>query len=251
MSQRTDLQREILVTAYDNPKMSQSEIADKLGCSASYVSNVLNEYDSHDAMAARIEQFDAGFELMGQPANGDVRQAKPDFEGISVENTPPAGIAVMGVLVAAFLLSSRGLIAERPLIRWGMIIGSFGLFLGVAALFYQRIASEGLSSGIDWVLGNEQDTVEEESGTNSTERTQPAPQSLKDDLYFERAEKECEWCETRVDSPDVHHITPRSEGGANRSGNLIVLCPNCHRKADRGIIGRSKLERAIQGSIRK
>jgi 5-methylcytosine-specific restriction endonuclease McrA len=41
---------------------------------------------------------------------------------------------------------------------------------------------------------------------------------------------------------DVHHILPRSEGGTNRDGNLIVLCPTHHRLADRGAIPRKRLE---------
>lgn len=35
---------------------------------------------------------------------------------------------------------------------------------------------------------------------------------------------------------DVHHITPRSAGGADSFDNLITLCPNHHRLADQGII---------------
>ncbi len=35
---------------------------------------------------------------------------------------------------------------------------------------------------------------------------------------------------------DVHHITPRANGGTNDFSNLITLCPNHHRMADLGII---------------
>lgn len=35
---------------------------------------------------------------------------------------------------------------------------------------------------------------------------------------------------------DVHHITPRSEGGTDDVSNLLTLCPNHHRMADLGII---------------
>ncbi|MBP2198913.1 HNH endonuclease signature motif containing protein [Pantoea cypripedii] len=33
---------------------------------------------------------------------------------------------------------------------------------------------------------------------------------------------------------EVHHIIPLSEGGADEASNLIVLCPNDHRKAHYG-----------------
>lgn len=64
MAEKTELQREILITAYQNPHLSQSEIADRVGCSSSYVSNVLNRFDSVDAMHAEIEQlnYDLGFD---------------------------------------------------------------------------------------------------------------------------------------------------------------------------------------------
>jgi len=64
MAEKTELQREILITAYNNRQLSQAEIADRVGCSASYVSNVLNRFDSVDAMHAEIEQLnhDLGFD---------------------------------------------------------------------------------------------------------------------------------------------------------------------------------------------
>lgn len=36
----------------------------------------------------------------------------------------------------------------------------------------------------------------------------------------------CGWDEARC---DVHHRTPRNQGGENTVENGIVLCPNCHR----------------------
>lgn len=35
---------------------------------------------------------------------------------------------------------------------------------------------------------------------------------------------------------DVHHITPRANGGTNDFSNLITLCPNHHKMADLGMI---------------
>tara|TARA_Y100001970_G_scaffold292291_1_gene432950 strand:+ start:15 stop:575 length:561 start_codon:yes stop_codon:yes gene_type:complete len=83
------------------------------------------------------------------------------------------------------------------------------------------------------------------------EKTNPTPENLKNELYFERANQHCEWCEEWVDTPEIHHIVPRSEGGKNTTGNLIVLCPNCHRKADHGVLSRSKLEYKLNRKTEK
>jgi 5-methylcytosine-specific restriction protein A len=29
---------------------------------------------------------------------------------------------------------------------------------------------------------------------------------------------------------ELHHIVPLEEGGSHTTGNLVALCPNCHRK---------------------
>lgn len=244
MSERTELQREILVTAYDHPELSQVEVANHVGCSASYVSNVLNDYDSHDAMEARIEQLGGrnGMDLgIGGLSGSD---SGSDLETGDIEDLPPIGFAGIGAIVAVLLLLSEGLMASRPTLRWGVILAGVSLPVFVSAAFYRKYSTDGLSSATTWLFGSDTSRPDSKSGTSS-KKTPPAPQSLKDDLYFDRAEKQCEWCETRIDSPDVHHITPRSENGGNEPTNLIVLCPNCHRKADRGIISQSKLRRAI------
>ena len=40
---------------------------------------------------------------------------------------------------------------------------------------------------------------------------------------------------------DIHHIVPWSECQKHDYENLIALCPNCHRRADRGYIDRKSL----------
>lgn len=43
---------------------------------------------------------------------------------------------------------------------------------------------------------------------------------------------ECEICKYGfVPVLQVHHIIPVSEGGDNEQENLILLCPNCHKKS--------------------
>ncbi|MDY6916827.1 MAG: HNH endonuclease signature motif containing protein [Chloroflexota bacterium] len=53
------------------------------------------------------------------------------------------------------------------------------------------------------------------------------------------------------DLVDLHHIIPREQGGSNRKDNLIVLCPTCHRKADRGVYPRVRLRQWISEPSRK
>jgi 5-methylcytosine-specific restriction protein A len=61
-----------------------------------------------------------------------------------------------------------------------------------------------------------------------------------------KAEFKCQICDQRYDPEilDIHHIYPVKLGGSDRTSNLIVLCPTCHRKADRKIISRERLKRA-------
>lgn len=81
MAEKTELQRDILITAYNNRRLSQAEIADRVGCSASYVSNVLNRFDNVDAMYAEIEQLNQnlGFEATSGLENNWGFDANPDW----------------------------------------------------------------------------------------------------------------------------------------------------------------------------
>ena len=47
----------------------------------------------------------------------------------------------------------------------------------------------------------------------------------------------------------AHHITPRSAGGGNGIDNAIVLCPNHHVMADRGLIPREQLSSLSRAAI--
>jgi predicted restriction endonuclease len=48
---------------------------------------------------------------------------------------------------------------------------------------------------------------------------------------------------------DIHHIVPRRHGGTNALANLIALCPNHHRMADRGLISQEELSQIILSAI--
>lgn len=59
---------------------------------------------------------------------------------------------------------------------------------------------------------------------------------------------ECEvpGCTTKR-SLHTHHITPRSEGGANGLSNLIVVCRNHHADCDNGSFNRTQQREMIRG----
>jgi len=42
---------------------------------------------------------------------------------------------------------------------------------------------------------------------------------------------------------DIHHIVPWAQSNNHDPANLIALCPNCHRLADRGDIDRKALRK--------
>lgn len=56
----------------------------------------------------------------------------------------------------------------------------------------------------------------------------------------------CGWNEA---SCDTHHIIPKSRGGQYIIENGIVLCPNCHRLADFGLLVTSELQAARSRAV--
>lgn len=64
---------------------------------------------------------------------------------------------------------------------------------------------------------------------NKTNKTKIKPNTLSNKIKLERGNK-CELCGYAECNCDVHHIRPKSKGGTNDKSNLIVVCPNCHRK---------------------
>lgn len=45
-----------------------------------------------------------------------------------------------------------------------------------------------------------------------------------------RANQGCMICGWNEATCDIHHIIPRKIGGSNDNDNLVIVCPNCHRK---------------------
>lgn len=255
MAGKTELQRRILITAYDNPRMSQAEISRHVGCSSSYVSTVLNRYDSLDAINARIEELDAMLGTQSQPVSEQpyraTEPAESDVEPIDWNEAPPISgvvlLAVIGWIVATVDLPG-GL---DWYVRWSLVGVCALLATGILAIAWWKGQSDGAAAGLRWLLTPVGKTEDGDStaDSDSVEKTPPAPQGLRNELYFERANKRCEWCDDSTDQPEVHHITPRSEGGANERDNLIVLCGSCHNKADSGSIARNKLRYVVSDRI--
>jgi hypothetical protein len=49
----------------------------------------------------------------------------------------------------------------------------------------------------------------------------------------------CNWGKTTL---DLHHVTPKKNGGTDDNSNLIPLCPNCHRMCHEGQYSESELK---------
>lgn len=76
-----------------------------------------------------------------------------------------------------------------------------------------------------------------DSGGN---RRPPIPAELRRRVLVEAGHR-CAIPTCRHIEVDVHHIIPWAQCQAHEYDNLIALCPNCHRRADRGEIDRKSL----------
>ena len=78
------------------------------------------------------------------------------------------------------------------------------------------------------------------SGKSITEERPPIPVETRRQVLVEAGHR-CSIPTCRHIEIDVHHIVPWSKGREHKYENLIALCPNCHRRADRGDIDRKSL----------
>ncbi|MFC6767833.1 HNH endonuclease [Natrinema soli] len=164
-----------------------------------------------------------------------------------IGDLPPGGISLVLLIAGGIVVFSSGLALDSI----SLLIGITMLVSGIAIIGWVLVLAQrdGVSAAIKFLSTIEDDSKvqkKDSQSSNGPEKTPPTPQSLKDELYFERAGQQCEWCNNRTDQPEVHHITPRSEGGPNEPSNLIVLCPGCHAKADRGAISKTKLQSKVR-----
>jgi len=160
----------------------------------------------------------------------------PTFDGII------ALILSFIVLAYAFLTFQFG---ETPF-NVALTAGLLGIFGGLLDAFgyidmadYVDFQSLALS---DFMSGSESDS--KKGGREKAEvpsKTPPVKPKKKYELYYERAQKRCEHCKESVDQPHVHHIVARADGGTNTDSNLMILCPNCHTKADAGLLSKHRL----------
>lgn len=68
----------------------------------------------------------------------------------------------------------------------------------------------------------------------------PIPAKLKRRILIEAGHR-CAIPTCRHPTTDIAHIIPWSEVKEHKYENLIALCPNCHRRADREEIDRKSL----------
>ncbi|MEF8894296.1 HNH endonuclease [Halodesulfurarchaeum sp.] len=166
-------------------------------------------------------------------------------EGLEDVDAPPGVIAIALVIVGGAILVTQGWQPTTTV----FLVGAVMAFVGLLILAWGVLV--GKSSGWDTTteLLFESEDSNSSSGKSSSdsdvETTPPAPESTKNTLIYERAIQRCERCGDRSDHLEVHHIEPRSEGGSNKPSNLIVLCPNHHRQADKGGFSKTKLKAKV------
>ncbi|WP_298324254.1 HNH endonuclease signature motif containing protein [Asticcacaulis sp.] len=76
----------------------------------------------------------------------------------------------------------------------------------------------------------------------SYEENRPAiPAEIRRRVFVEAGHR-CAIPTCRHIEVDIHHIIPWQKCKAHEYENLIALCPNCHRRADSGVIDRKSLK---------
>ena len=76
--------------------------------------------------------------------------------------------------------------------------------------------------------------------TEDASQRPPIPADLRRRVLVEAGHR-CAIPTCRYIEVDVHHIVPWAQCKSHDYPNLIALCPNCHRRADKGEIDRKSL----------
>ncbi|SDJ18540.1 HNH endonuclease [Agrobacterium fabrum] len=74
----------------------------------------------------------------------------------------------------------------------------------------------------------------------SSERRPAIPTELRRKVLVEAGHR-CAIPTCRYIDVEIHHIVPYSSCQSHEYDNLIALCPNCHSRADSGVIDRKAL----------
>lgn len=202
--------------------------------------------DSYNEAEGLFEEHAQGFPPMGFDIGSDMAATVPTLPKGDVDFSvlPPGGFGA-ALFFAGFLLVATfwGSFGQVPFQAGVVSTVGGAVILGYGGYL---VGTQGWRDAQDYFITTDDSRSNSSTGDSESETTPPAPTDLRNELFFERANRRCEYCNDEIDQPEVHHITPRSEGGPNDPRNLIVLCPNCHRKADRGAISRSTLRYRVK-----
>lgn len=72
MADKTTLQRDIMLDWYQNPNATDAEIADRVGCSTSYVNEVRNKFDDYSDFEATLDAVDQDIEQLNDAIDDDI-----------------------------------------------------------------------------------------------------------------------------------------------------------------------------------
>jgi hypothetical protein len=178
--------------------------------------------------------------------NKDNVEFDPTFDGVSV-------------LILSFIILGYGVTTFQfgettfNIVLTAGLLGTVGGLLDVFGYIdmsdYVDIQNIEQANSTGGAKGDSQEKSEKE--TKEVSKTPPVKQRKKDELYYKRAKRKCEQCKEYVDQHHVHHIVARADGGPNTNSNLMVLCPNCHSKADAGLLSKSKLRFRVREQNKK
>ncbi|OYR54457.1 winged helix-turn-helix domain-containing protein [Halorubrum halodurans] len=112
-SQKTELQRDILLAWYQNPNATNKQIAEACDCSASYVSTVKNRFDDYNEFEAMMDRQDREMEQMfGEDIFGGntVSGGSSDQPGLAqqweeIPNNAP-GLIIKAIVLIALLYAA-------------------------------------------------------------------------------------------------------------------------------------------------
>lgn len=182
-----------------------------------------------------------GSRMDSDSTGSDLDLVGNDLDEVDLGEGSPGGLAFALLVVGAIFIWTSDFAFSSLVFQ----IGALAVLLGVFIIGVAVVTSDDTWGAVERLFSTDESGSAGPQG-DSPDKTPTAPESLKNELYFDRADQRCEWCGEHIDQPEVHHIVPRSEGGPNDPENLILLCPNHHRQADAGAIGRSKLRAKVR-----